>query len=629
MKQRRSKGMTANQIKESIYGKTRTPKEITRGKPVNKPHRPERAIRKTQKHDVGLILNLPYSNNYATEYLTPDWFSYSKRADISVIVPLYKTPLDSFVDSWDLSCEGARVELIFVDDNCPWRSKERVAASWESRKSEISNPIGRVFYTQTTQGWGACCNIGAERATGRTLVFMHPSGKLFPGWASSFLRALNKKDVGIVGGLHVDEVQDSVLNAGREWNWKMGRFAEIGFEIFNGKAISNPFHMNNVPTSIFSSGEREAVNGTFMAVKKSDFLEWGGFSPCLTCQSWSSADLCLLVKERRKKVIYEPSARIYLPSSNRSETDDRHDTVYFHNKWITSRRIDGLVKAQREEQPSEIRTILVRRQGGPSDVLIASAIAPALRKKYPESRIVFATNSPDVLYGNPWIDQVLEEYSERQFDLFLNLDMSYEFRPNTNILTAYAESAGVDVSDCRINIQTEAIDTPNKYITINAVNSRWVGRDWDKDSFDKISEQISERGYQVVCIGKSNDYKTSHCDIDLRGKTNLQQLAHVISKSTLCVGVSSLASTMAQVLGKPSVTFFGSINPNTKKLSNSLIPVLADGLKCLGCHHRKSAPCVTTSICETNLEECKTAISVDRMWKTIERALEKTANIDT
>lgn len=618
----KNRGLTVSQINKAIFGETKPkPSNIVQLKPLIPVKKRNKLYRKVQNYDAKLLLDLTYSTGQiCTQLPTPEWFSFKERPDVSIICPLYMNTLDDLVDSWDFDNEGMRVEFIFVDDNCPWNSGKKVFDSWKHRQNEVTKGIGRVFVSAATQGYGACCNFGAEKANGKILVFLHPESKLFPGWLSSLTKIVRLSEVGAVGGLHIFEEQDTVLEAGLEWSWEEGRFLKIGSEVFKNKKLNQPFQMNNVPLDIFQAGDRQAVSSNFMAVKKENFLETGGFSPTIFHQTWSDADFCCSLREKGLKIVYQQSARAYHKPFVPVDKYQKHGEIAFFNKWVNSGRIDSLVD-DRLEAVSEIKNILIRRQFAHGDVLVAAAIAPALKKKYPNAKIIFATDCIEVVQGNPWIDCVVSDYSERQFNIFINLDMIYEYRPKTNFLTAYAEEAGVPLKDCKLFIQTEPFETelPEKYVVMHAGKNFWAGREWSTIKFDQISNRLRSEGHKIVCVGTLSDHKPVSADIDLRGKTSVGQLASVIQKSSFFVGIDSFPMFIAETFNIKGVAFFGSILPETRLITKNITPVYADGLKCLGCHHRKALPCISTTTCEIGVQECVIGVSVDRMWQNIKK----------
>jgi ADP-heptose:LPS heptosyltransferase len=383
--------------------------------------------------------------------------------------------------------------------------------------------------------------------------------------------------------------------------------------------------MDNCPKDLFEIQEREMVTGACLGIKKTLFEEIGGFNPNYRIGYWEDSEICMVVREMGYKVIYQPNSRIYHTGQHSNSGGHRfneHNKNFFMNKWVNSGRIDNIIKAKRSAGP-DVKNIVIRRQAAHGDVLVAAAIAPALKKMYPDCKILFSTLCTSVLEGNPYIDKVVndQELSERSFHLYYNLDMAYEYRPNTNILKAYADVVGVSVDDCKMFLKTNVVqDLPESYIAIHAGRTNWAGRDWSATKFDVLSTQLMKAGHKTVCIGTSRDNKIS-CDLDLRGTTGIAELSHVIKNAKLFVGIDSFPMHVAQTFDVPGVCFFGSIIPETRLISKNMKAVVASGLNCLGCHHRQFAPCVVTESCETQFFDCINQVSVSEMMKEIKLKL--------
>ena len=165
--------------------------------------------------------------------------------------------------------------------------------------------------------------------------------------------------------------------------------------------------------------------------------------------------------------------------------------------------------------------ILIGRIGCRGDVLIASAILPALKKKFPESKIYFLTEYPAVLKGNQHLYKPLRlsNYKEEEpYDLVFNLDDVYEFRPEVNILQAFADLIELPVEDCELFLQCDPFDTPENYIVFHAGKTNWAGRNWHVDKFNQIGRKLKNLDYNIVCVGDQEDH-CIECDVDLRNKT--------------------------------------------------------------------------------------------------------------
>lgn len=610
-------GLTPEQIRKAIYGKSNEEKESLKlnNKKI-KSKKPIKAIRESQNHDLGMLLSLPFTTTAtASEYKTPEWFRNKEKADVSVIVPIYNTNAKNIINSWNKSHNGMKVEIIFIEDNCPVDSKDLIIKECENK-----NIIGKIYTSSMTQGWSACCNIGAEKATGEILVFLHPDIILTTGWLRPMTRLLRKQEIGVVGALVIDQDGRTYSDAGFEWNWESESFLSLGKEIYKGNKISKPFTIDNTPSDLLASGEVDNLNGKIIAVRRADYMLNGGMSPNLNSIEWATADFCMSLKEKGLKVISQRTSHVILNDFLKKDRNYKQGSVFFDNKWIKSGRLDNIVSSKRQFDEKKINSIVIRRRSAHGDVLIASGVAAALKKKYPKSQIIFNTDCPEVLKNNPFIDKVVESCSERWFDLYFDLDMVYEYRPDCNILTSYAEACGVAVDDCEFYLNSKETEQklPENYAVIHAGKTMWAGRNWSYVKFNQISNKLKSLGLKVVIIGTYSDCKTSVCDLDLRGLTDVDQLSYVINNCKLFVGIDSFPMHVAQVLKKPGVCFFGSIKPETRIIKGSKIKsVYANGLKCIGCHHRKSTPCTATTSCEVGIQDCINNVTVDQMWSAI------------
>jgi ADP-heptose:LPS heptosyltransferase len=271
----------------------------------------------------------------------------------------------------------------------------------------------------------------------------------------------------------------------------------------------------------------------------------------------------------------------------------------------------------------DISNILVKREAAHGDVLVAAAVVPALKKKFPGSIIYFKTKCPTVLVGNPHIDFLIDTVPDNiTFNYVCDLDLAYERRPHTHILQSYADEAGVKLEDCEMSIPTARVNKPlfNNYVVIHAGHTNWVGRNWHEDRWEELAIRIHDAGYQIICVGRGADYAVS-CDADCRNQTSINELATIIQDSKLFIGIDSLPFHIAQAVKTPAVVFFGSIKPELRIVNDNVTPVTAKNLACLGCHHRKPAPSTVTNQCETKTLECEKSVSVDDIWNIIRNKL--------
>lgn len=607
-------GITPRQIKQIFDGETKTKPISVLKSGVKKLEKPKKAERVIQSHDNADLANVSFSTtSSAILYPTPDWFGPVIKADATIIIPLWRTDAKNFIESINLRDSGLKIELLFVDDCCPVDSKLMVLKNWENKK-QPNIKIGSIWYNTEKQGWSACCNLGASKASADIIVFMSPESKPSEGWLRPLIRLIRQDSVGAISCLRLSE-KDLIENAGYEWFWSENNFLTIGKECYNAKKLLSSFDLQNTPEDLLMPRKVEAISAKHMAISKKKFLELGGFHPSLRNSLWAGFDISCTLKEKGFDLMVQPDSPIILESKINDDFDQ--DRSWFMNRWLSSNRIEKLVK-DKKPISTEPKNILIRRRAAHGDVLVAASLAAALKKKYPSSSISFNTLCPEIIKDNPWIDKFVDTISERQFNLFIDLDMAYEQRPEANMLTAYADAAGVDEKDCRHFIATEEInDLPEDYVVVHSGKTLWVGRNWSTVKFDSISKKLREYGKKIVVVGGKEDHKPAICDLDLRGKTTIQQLATVIKKASFFVGIDSLPMQIAQVFDKKGVVFFGSIKPETRLFAKNLKPVSAKNLKCIGCHHRQPTPCIATVSCEIGVQDCVLNVTVDNFWEEI------------
>lgn len=112
-----------------------------------------------------------------------------------------------------------------------------------------------------------------------------------------------------------------------------------------------------------------------------------------------------------------------------------------------------------------------------------------------------------------------------------------------HILERYALSCGVKID--KPQIEPAFFPLPySKYIVFQTSNK---GNSRHYDYWLKVFQYIREYtcDYPIVHVGLENDQSVFNADLDLRGKTNIRQLAYLIKNSNLYLGVDSLSAHFA------------------------------------------------------------------------------------
>jgi GT2 family glycosyltransferase/ADP-heptose:LPS heptosyltransferase len=554
----------------------------------------------------------------------------TSSVDVSVIIPVYKSKnvLIEQILRWTQD-DGISVEIIYVHNKCPQNSVEIIIDEW-NRRVDKNNFNVKILMMNKNVGFGGACNIGAYHAKGEHLIFLNADTTSTPNWIKPMIELFDDPSVGIVGNLQLKEgeLHGSIDGAGSEWFWEEENFVHIGRHCLDGKHIKSPLHYNEIPFGLRTVAEREMVTGCCFAIPRKLFQEVGGFDEKYRLGYWEDSELCMTIREMGYKILFQPRSIIFhklAQSGAQYSPQLLSNKNLFMGKWVDSGRLDKLVTQERPLPLPQITNILVRRQGAHGDVLLAAAVVPALKKRYPDARIYFETKCPTVLHGHPDVDYIINEPpSGTPFQLIINLDYAYERRPFTSIIKSYADEAGVSVEDCELVVARGSVHKPelNNYVVIHAGTTAWVGRNWIRARWDEIAVRLHNSGHQVICVGRGDDHKVP-CDADCRNMTSVQELATLIADAKLFIGIDSMPFQIAQATHTPIVCFFGSIEPKLRVINDNVRAVTAKDVGCLGCHHRQPAPSFALSICPTGTLDCENKLSVDDFWAEVEAALQE------
>lgn len=547
--------------------------------------------------------------------------------DVSVIIPVYKSKsvLREQILRWTQD-PGLNVELLYVHNKCPQNSVFVILDEWNRRFDKNTSNV-KILMMDKNTGFGGACNAGAYHAKGKYLIFLNADTTVTPNWITPMIQLFDDPTVGIVGNLQIKEgtLQGTIDSAGSEWFWDSENFVHIGRHCFNGKMIDSPLHYDEMPYDLRQVQEREMVTGCCFAIPKKLYQEVGGFNEKYKLGYWEDSELSLTVREMGYKIMFQPQSVIFhkLAHSGGAHALIHRNKNLFMGKWVDSGRLDKLVKARRPMPIQKITNILVRRMAAHGDVLLASAVVPALKKLYPDSVVYFHTICPTVLLGHPDIDYIVDDTPHNVlFQLFIDLDLAYERRPHSPMMQCYADEAGVPIKDCELSIARGHVNKPglDNYVVIHAGMTAWAGRNWLDEYWVEIAVRLHNLGYHVVCVGRGGDRHVP-CDADCRNMTTVQELATLIGDAKLFVGIDSMPFQIAQATKTPSVCFFGCVDPKLRIINDNVRAVTAKNLDCLGCLHRQPAPSTGITTCPTGTWACEKTLSVDEFWAAVVETL--------
>lgn len=240
--------------------------------------------------------------------------------------------------------------------------------------------------------------------------------------------------------------------------------------------------------------------------------------------------------------------------------------------------VDELVRNVREQlDDTGNRKLLYTMPMSAGDVFISSAVVDSLKKKYPDYDVYFATNQQylGILDGNPNVHKVIPfndwmvnvPICERIFDEVYtpNLAVQMTFSNWTHggkgrlLAEEMANYCNVELGDYFIRMKKPETELPEKYIAFNPGSGKgqWGARNYIywQDVIDNLRREMPD--VSIVQVGMADDPTYGGC-VDLRGKTNINELAWVIEHADLMLGIDSFTMHLAAAFGVDQVAIFGS-----------------------------------------------------------------------
>jgi len=159
------------------------------------------------------------------------------------------------------------------------------------------------------------------------------------------------------------------------------------------------------------------------------------------------------------------------------------------------------------------------------------------------------------------------------------------------------------------------------FVTINPF-SRWTYKEWGDDGWRRLSGLIRKTfSLPAVMVGSPEERGraeglisgTQGSLIDLTGRTSLGELAALLAKSRLHIGVDSAAPHIAAAVGTPTVTLFGPSDWREWAPVGAGHRVVLPEDPCVPCH-KKGCDNSGRSLCLETLP-------LSRVWETVEAIL--------
>lgn len=239
----------------------------------------------------------------------------------------------------------------------------------------------------------------------------------------------------------------------------------------------------------------------------------------------------------------------------------------------TPAEIREKIRAQLQVEPG-IKTLLYTMPMSAGDVFISTGVVWALKQKFPDHLIFFATDSKyeNILKGDPNIHRVIQfekwmmdvPFCENIFDEVYTPNLAVQMNTSNWVHGGKGRKLGDEfAAQCDVpfgyyHVHTEEISgLPEKYVVFHPGSGKGQHEARNYRHWKKVIHNLLKSGLTVVTVGQEGDIHFEGC-VDLRGKTTYGQLATVIKRASCLVGIDSVTMHMAAALEVPHVAIFGS-----------------------------------------------------------------------
>lgn len=364
----------------------------------------------------------------------------------------------------------------------------------------------------------------------------------------------------------------------------------------------------------------EYIEGSCLCIPTELARQVGLFANYLHFAYGEDADLSLRMRAREHTIHQVPFKIVHHRSQTTSQVEDIVG-IQQRNHIALMKRWGKYLEFRRFDLP-----FVVRRREAIGDVLLITPLIAELRRQSPASEIYVETNHPELFRDNPAVTKAGVAFPEvYRWATLIDLDMSYENQPETNIVDAYFRTAcimpGLDahihplIYPNRAEL-TEACEKlgRKKWIAIHPGPTTWSGKNWPWERWEELCRTLLIDGWRVLLIGTPGPSLPNF--MDLRGKTNFHQLAAILDSCRLFVGIDSFPlHVAAAMMGADRVVgLFGASDPRY------ILPPLyrehsvVGTSDCAGARHRVAGQ--TYVDCSG---ECMRSITVDMVLEAIKK----------
>lgn len=211
--------------------------------------------------------------------------------EVSILIPVFNQLkyTRSCVESLFANTPTELFEIIFIDNG----STDETPAFLAQLKEQHANV--RLLRNESNFGFSPANNQGAEIAAGKFLLLLNNDTIVQPGWLEALLKVFAEvPQTGIVGPKLIFPETRRINHAGYTYNGQLACF----YPIYNQFEADHP--------AVNKRREYQALLGACLLIPRSLYFQVCG----LESFGLEDIDLCLKVRQRGYKVIYEPTSEV-------------------------------------------------------------------------------------------------------------------------------------------------------------------------------------------------------------------------------------------------------------------------------------------------------------------------------
>lgn len=288
----------------------------------------------------------------------------------------------------------------------------------------------------------------------------------------------------------------------------------------------------------------------------------------------------------------------------------------------------------------EPRICIKRRLGGIGDVIMSLPSLKAIKKYYPNSYLVYATDTryidgalKKIVSHSPYVDKIIhyKDIIDRGFDLIADITTTGLNKEKArtlpkNRIDLFAEEIGIELLENHIpeyhttleeqeearSIISKKFNKDRKDIKVVLIQARSndVRRTWPLSKTQELINELAKDDIYIILCDWKNDFHwklNENCFL-WNGEINIT--AALVEQSDLVICPDSAVMHLAGSFLKPTIAIFGPIHPDCRCNHYPTVHPVSVKMKCSYCFYTPS--CKKDS---NGYMECMRKISSDHIYK--------------